>query len=201
MRIQLLIIKQKEISCKALKIKHMLGGGILKVLEQERIKVRKASENKTTKRGRKPKNVEVAVETTQEEVKVVEEVKAEEVKAEEVKVEEPVVEEPKAAEEVKKTSKRGPKSTAKKETKEVKETKETKATTKKESKATNANITLQVDGQDDLSMTALIDRVKAAYVAEGHKATSIKNVEVYIKLSENMAYYVIDGYASGISLY
>jgi hypothetical protein len=50
-------------------------------------------------------------------------------------------------------------------------------------------------------MNALIDRVKAAYVAEGHKATSIKNVEVYIKLSENMAYYVIDGYASGISLY
>ena len=43
--------------------------------------------------------------------------------------------------------------------------------------------------------------VKAAYVAEGHKADSIKNIEVYIKLSENMAYYVIDGYASGISLY
>ena len=49
-------------------------------------------------------------------------------------------------------------------------------------------------------MNNLIDRVKAAYVAEGHKADTIKNIEVYIKVDENMAYYVIDGYASGISL-
>ncbi len=53
----------------------------------------------------------------------------------------------------------------------------------------------------DLVMSSLIDRVKAAYAAEGHKADAIKNIEVYIKIEENMAYYVIDGYASGISLY
>ena len=52
-----------------------------------------------------------------------------------------------------------------------------------------------------MNMNELVDRVKAAYVAEGHSADSIENVEVYIKLSENMAYYVIDGYASGISLF
>ena len=53
----------------------------------------------------------------------------------------------------------------------------------------------------DLAMSDLIDRVKAAYAAEGHRADAIKNIEVYIKIEENMAYYVIDGYASGISLY
>ena len=50
-------------------------------------------------------------------------------------------------------------------------------------------------------MSSLIDKVKAAYAEEGNKADNIKNIEVYIKLDENMAYYVIDGYASGISLY
>ncbi len=67
--------------------------------------------------------------------------------------------------------------------------------------ATSEKVVLQVGGRDDLLMSSLIDRVKAAYVAEGNKADNIKNIEVYIKLNENMAYYVIDGYASGISLY
>ena len=60
---------------------------------------------------------------------------------------------------------------------------------------------MQIGGREDLTMNGLIDRVKAAYVAEGHNTDSIKNIEVYIKLDENMAYYVIDGYASGIGLY
>ncbi len=50
-------------------------------------------------------------------------------------------------------------------------------------------------------MEDIINRVKDAYAAEGHSAASVKNIEVYIKPEENMAYYVIDGYASGISLY
>ena len=102
------------------------------------------------------------------------------------------------------------------ETKSAKKT-ETKKTDKKETEKKEAEpkaaktsrakakpvekITLQVNGRSDLAMENLIDRVKAAYVAEGHSADSIQNVEVYIKLDENMAYYVIDGYASGISLY
>ena len=68
-------------------------------------------------------------------------------------------------------------------------------------KAASEKIVLQMGGREDVIMNSLIDRVKAAYVAEGHKADSIKNIEVYIKVDENMAYYVIDGYASGISLY
>ena len=61
-------------------------------------------------------------------------------------------------------------------------------------------IIFQMNGRD-MVIGSLIERVKAAYVAEGHKAGSNKNVEVYIRVDEMMVYYVIDGYASGISLY
>ncbi|MDE7184994.1 MAG: hypothetical protein K2O40_11105, partial [Lachnospiraceae bacterium] len=91
-----------------------------------------------------------------------------------------------------------------------KEEKETKTAAKKEEKETKTKaaaktaptekVVLQMSGRD-LVMGNLIERVKAAYAAEGHKADTIKNIEVYIKIEENMAYYVIDGYASGISLY
>ena len=82
-----------------------------------------------------------------------------------------------------------------------KETKAAEPKTKSTAKATAAEkVVLQIGGREDLVMNNLIDRVKAAYVAEGHKADTIKNIEVYIKVDENMAYYVIDGYASGISL-
>ena len=85
------------------------------------------------------------------------------------------------------------KAAAKKET-EPKAAKTTKA-------AASQKIVLQLGGKGDLSMEDIINRVKDAYAAEGHSAASVKNIEVYIKPEENMAYYVIDGYASGISLY
>jgi len=48
----------------------------------------------------------------------------------------------------------------------------------------------------------IVEKVKAAYVAEGHDAGSIKKVRMYVKPEENMVYYVVnDGYASGVSLY
>lgn len=71
----------------------------------------------------------------------------------------------------------------------------------KPAKTTNEKIVLQIQGRPDMNMNGLVDRIKAAYVAEGHSADSIENIEVYVKLAENMAYYVIDGYASGISLF
>lgn len=166
----------------------VLGQIKLEDLEQERLEVRKAVEKKTTTKKPVEKKTVSAVKAAATEIKAAE-VKAEETKAAEVKTEEPKVAEAKAEEPKKET-----KATAKKET---------KTTAKKETKAvaTTTTVTLQVNGRADLTMDSLIDRVKAAYVAEGHKADSIKNIEVYIKLSENMAYYVIDGYASGISLY
>lgn len=118
-----------------------------------------------------------------------------------VKTEVAATEDKKAAK-TDKTSKAAEKSS--KATKSVAKTeksaKEAKVTEKAAKAAPTETIVLQIDGKEDLSMNTLIDKVKAAYVAEGHKADTIKNIEVYIKLSENMAYYVIDGYASGISL-
>ncbi len=91
-----------------------------------------------------------------------------------------------------------------KKTRAAKVAKPAKETAEKKTRAAKApsqTVVLQVNGREDLSMENLIDRVKAAYAAEGHSVDSIKDIEVYIKLNENMAYYVIDGYASGISLY
>jgi membrane protein involved in colicin uptake len=172
--------------------------------------VRKSAENKTKKQSDKtaktvaPKSTEAVI-TAEVQPEAKEEAKTE-TKAEAV-VEAMAGAKDEAKTEVKVPAKRGrkPADPAAKAAKEAAK-KATKAAAVKEPVAkkevkTSEVITLQVDGRDDLSMNTLIDRVKAAYVAEGHKAASIKNVEVYVKLSENMAYYVIDGYASGISLY
>ena len=167
-------VKEKKTDSKNI----VLGQIKLEDLEQERLEVRKAVEKKTTTKKPVEKKTVSAVKAAATEIK------AAEVKTEEPKVAEAKAEEPKK--ETKATAKKETKTTAKKETKAV---------------ATTTTVTLQVNGRADLTMDSLIDRVKAAYVAEGHKADSIKNIEVYIKLSENMAYYVIDGYASGISLY
>jgi hypothetical protein len=89
-----------------------------------------------------------------------------------------------------------------KETKrETKSAAKADAEPKASKKEPKQQITLQVDGRGDLAMNTLIDRVKAAYLAEKPDAGAIKDIKVYIKLSESMAYYVIDGYSSGINLY
>jgi len=90
------------------------------------------------------------------------------------------------------------KTTAKKETAK-KETAPKAAKTTKTVKASSQKIVLQVKG-NELDMESIVNRVKEAYVAEGHTASSIKNVAIYIKPEENMIYYVIDDYASGIGL-
>ena len=125
----------------------------------------------------------------------------------EVAAEEPAVKKEEKAEEPKakrtraskkEDTKPAAKTAASKETKTAEPKTKTRTTAKA---AASEKVVLQVGGREDLIMNSLIDRVKAAYVAEGHKADTIKNIEVYIKVDESMAYYVIDGYASGISLY
>lgn len=157
-------------------------------LEQERleVKTKTTAEKKTTaKKPAEKKSTATA--------------KAAEEKMTEVTTTEETVQQPEAAAEEKTKA-----AEVKKETKTTGKT--TKTTAKKETKAAekvsvSEKIVLQINGREDLAMSNLIDRVKAAYVAEGHEEDSIKNIEVYIKLDENMAYYVIDEYASGISLY
>ena len=55
---------------------------------------------------------------------------------------------------------------------------------------------LQFQGKE-VDLTEVYDRVKAAFVAEGHKASTIKTVKTYVKPEENAAYYVINDKFSG----
>ena len=43
----------------------------------------------------------------------------------------------------------------------------------------------------------LMERAKAAYVAEGHRAAGIKSVNLYVKPEEKKAYYVINEKTTG----
>lgn len=164
--------------------------------------MRKKVEKNTAAKKAVEKKAVSAVKPVEPEVKVEE--KAEVKTASEAK---PEASKAEVVSEVKAEEKPEANVVAKKTVKTVAEKKTTKATAKKEvapkttkAAAASQKIVLQMSGRDDLSMENIIERVKKAYADEGHSATSIKNIEVYIKPEEGMAYYVIDGYASGISL-
>ena len=115
--------------------------------------------------------------------------KATEVK--EVKVEAPKaeakVEAPKA--EVKKeTAKKAPAKKAATTTK--------KAPAKKAAAKVETVITVQFGG-NEVSIASVEEKVKAQFVAEGNKASSIKSLNVYVKPEESSAYYVINGDITG----
>lgn len=46
-------------------------------------------------------------------------------------------------------------------------------------------------------INAVVDRVKEIYVADGHRESSIKSLQVYVKPEENAAYYVINDKING----
>lgn len=147
-------------------------------------KVSPVAKGKTVKAEAVKKTVEKAAPVATEEFK--QEKIAETVKAEPV---EEKTEEKKAV--VKKEA-------AKKETEKktpVKKVAEKKAAVVKE------EIFVQF-GNQEVYAADVVERVKNAYIAEGHTAESIETVRVYIKPEENMIYYVVnDDYASGISLF
>ncbi len=123
----------------------------------------------------------------------VKEVKPAEVKAAVKAEEEKVVE--KAAE-VKETVKATVKTAAKKTT-QKKTTRKT--TTKKE--ASSTEVFVEFYGQQS-SVESVEERVKAAFVAEGHKAGTIKSLKIYLKPEEQAAYYVInDKFAGRVDLF
>ena len=109
------------------------------------------------------------------EVKAVKEVK--EVKVEAPVVETPVVEAPVA------------------EVKEVK-AEAKKAPAKKAAVKAETVITLEF-GDYTAIMATVEEKVKAQFVAEGNKASSIKSLNIYVKPFENAAYYVINGDVTG----
>lgn len=50
---------------------------------------------------------------------------------------------------------------------------------------------------NEVTEADIIDKVKAAYVAEGHKESAIKEINLYVKLEEYAVYYVINDKAIG----
>ena len=121
--------------------------------------------------------------------------KAEPVKAEEFK-QEKLVETEKVEAVVEKKEEKKPV-----EKKAVEKKAVAKKTAEKKEVAVQEEVFVQC-GDQEIFTANVVDRVKAAYVAEGHAADSIEKVRVYIKPLENMVYYVVnDDYASGISLF
>lgn len=118
--------------------------------------------------------------------------KATEVK--EVKVEAPVVE----VKEEKAEAKKAPakKAPAKKATAEKKEVAAKKAPAKKAAAKAETVITLEF-GDYTANMAVVEEKVKAQYVAEGNKVSSIKTLNIYVKPFENSAYYVVNGDVTG----
>lgn len=121
--------------------------------------------------------------------------KASEKKAEEVKeVKVTAVEETKAAKEEtvaeavvtekKKPGRKPGSQTAEKTTKKVEKAEKQEA------------VYVQVAGEEFVVEEAM-EKAKAAYVAEGHRVSTIKSVRLYIKPEERKAYYVINEKAAG----
>ena len=50
---------------------------------------------------------------------------------------------------------------------------------------------------EEYAVAEVMEKAKAAYVAEGHRASAVKSVRLYIKPEERKAYYVINEKAAG----
>lgn len=99
------------------------------------------------------------------------------------------------AEEVKAEVKAEVKEEAKKEP--AKKAPDKKATPAKAAKA-EIKTTLYVQfAGNEATEADIIDKVKAAYVAEGHKESAIKEINLYVKPEEYAVYYVINDKAIG----
>ena len=126
----------------------------------------------------KKATAKVVAKVPAEEKKV--EVKAAEVKAPEVKAE------------VKEEAKKAP---AKKEP--AKKAPAKKATPVKAAKAEIKTALYVQFAGNEATEADIIDKVKAAYVAEGHKESAIKEINLYVKPEEYAVYYVINDKAIG----
>ena len=71
-----------------------------------------------------------------------------------------------------------------------------KAPAKKAAAKAKTVITLEF-GDYTAIMATVEEKVKAQYVAEGHKVSSIKSLNIYVKPFENSAYYVVNDDVTG----
>lgn len=81
------------------------------------------------------------------------------------------------------------KTTAKKETAKKTATKATKS-------STSTEIIVQYQN-NEVEIEIIKERVKTQFVSEGHRASSIKQMNIYVKPEEYSAYYVVNGKFSG----
>lgn len=148
----------------------------------------------------KAAEVKAAVKAT--ETKAVVKAEAKEVvakKAETIvkKAEETVKKAEETAKKAETTVKAAAKTTAKKATKKA----AAKKTAKAEKKELVPEVFVQFDGNEDV-VANVIERAKEAFTADGHRASSIKSLKVYLKPEEYAAYYVInDTYAGKVNLF
>lgn len=66
-----------------------------------------------------------------------------------------------------------------------------KSSAKPKKEPVKTDVVLEIYGKS-VSLTALEEKVKAQFVAEGHRAGCIKSLEIYAKPEEGKAYYVIN---------
>ena len=143
---------------------------------------------KVTQTTKKAENVKInapakTVETAKAETAVKAETEVKEApKAETVKTEvkaEPAKAEAPKAEAKKAPAKRGP-----------------KPKTEAKKKEAVQNVYVQFAGKE-ISTTALTELVTEKWMALGHRASSIKSLDLYVKPEDSAAYYVINGKESG----
>lgn len=57
-------------------------------------------------------------------------------------------------------------------------------------------------GGNDAPIATIIEKVRASFVEQGHRASSIKDLKVYLKPEDNAAYYVINkNFAGKVNLF
>lgn len=86
--------------------------------------------------------------------------------------------------------------TEKKAAKKPAEKKTTAAKTETKKVEKKDEVFVQFAGEE-FAVDEVMDKAKAAYIAEGHRASAIKSVRLYIKPEERKAYYVINDKAAG----
>ena len=72
----------------------------------------------------------------------------------------------------------------------------TTKTTKAEKEAASQNVYIQFAGKE-FRLEDIAEQAKNAWVAEGHRASSLKSLDVYVKPEDSAAYYVVNGKAAG----
>jgi len=66
----------------------------------------------------------------------------------------------------------------------------------KAKKEKSQNVYIQFAGKEILTAD-ILQQVKQAWIQEGHRVSSVKSLDVYVKPEESAAYYVINGKETG----